>query len=90
MKTLLVAALLLAQNANTTVSLDAADKHIVKTNYHADKALTLSGRDAGGWSLYAGAAIDASRIDLRMSNVRGSVRFRADSSRVKAILSRHR
>jgi hypothetical protein len=70
------------------ISLDAADKHIVRTAYHDDTAVVLSGPEAGGWSLTAGAAIDARRIDLRMRNVRGTARFRADTRRVAAVFPR--
>ena len=90
MGTIVLAVMLLAATADTTVTLDAAEKHIVKTSYHDDQAVTLSGRDAGGWRLDAGAAIDAQRIDLRMRDVRGTVRFRADPSRVENLLKRHR
>src|SRR5579884_822873 len=64
-----------------TINLDATEKHITRENFHDDASVTLSGNADGGWHLYAGAAIDAKRIDLRMRNVRGVVRFRADWSR---------
>jgi hypothetical protein len=77
---------LLAQNRREeNIVLDAAEKHIVRENYHNDEAVTLSG---DRWRLYAGASIDAQRVDLRMRNVRGVVRFRADWSRVANILDR--
>ena len=72
----------------TNINVDAAEKHIVLTQYHNDQAVTLSGQAAGGWRLYAGAAIDAQRIDLTMRNVRAQARFHADWSRVTAILDR--
>lgn len=70
------------------IRLDAAEKRIVREQYHGDEAVTLTGEQAGGWHLYAGAAIDAKRIDLRMRNVRGVVRFRADWSRLTTLLQR--
>lgn len=96
MKTPIVvlAVVLLSASANaqtskdTNVVLDAAEKHIVRTQFHDDEAVTLSGNAAGGWRLYAGAAIDAQRIDLRLRNVRGQLRFRADWSRVRDVLDR--
>lgn len=73
-----------------TVVLDAAEKRIVHADYHDDQAVTLSGPEAGGWRLYAGAAIDAKRIDLTMRNVRGEVHYRADWTRIAGILDRSR
>jgi hypothetical protein len=70
----------------SNVVLDAAEKHIVREHYHDDEAVTLVGNAAGGWHLYAGAAVDAQRIDLRMHNVRGQMHFRADWSRISAML----
>jgi hypothetical protein len=72
------------------VVLDAQEKHIVRELYHDDEAILLQGNEAGGWRLSAGAAIDARRIDLRMRNIRGEVRFRADWSRLDALLRRQR
>jgi hypothetical protein len=97
MRSAIAALLLLAGSAayaqdrtDETITLDAAQKHIVQSAYHDDKAVTFSGRAAGGWHLYAGAAIDAQRIDLTMRNVRGVVRFHADWSRVRSILDQAR
>lgn len=83
---LLIAA---AAAAEERIVLDAAEKHIVREAYHASRAVTLQGRDVR-WSIYAGAAIDARRIDLKLDRVRGEVRYRADSSRLDALLQRHR
>ena len=71
-----------------TTRLDAAEKHIVQSPYHASEAVTVGGKQAGGWHVYAGAAIDARQIDLRMRNVRGQVRYRADVSRLQNALAR--
>ena len=90
---LLIALIVLAASAapqthkEETVTLDAAEKHITRDNFHDDEAVTLRGN---GWRLYAGAAIDAQRIDLKMRNVRGMVRFRADWSRIANVLERSR
>ena len=72
------------------IVLDAQEKRIVRELYHDDEAILLQGREAGGWHLSAGAAIDAQRIDLTLRNVRGEVRFRADWSRLDALLRRQR
>ena len=79
-----------AQPKDERVVLDAAEKRIVRGAYHDDEAVVVQGREAGGWRLYAGAAIDARHIDLTMRNVRGEVRFRADTSRLEALLRRNR
>lgn len=81
-----------AQETNPVqeINLDAQEKRIVETAYHDDKAVILTGPEAGGWSLSAGAAIDARRIDLRMHNVRGLARFRADTSRLRGVFDRSR
>ena len=85
--TLLAAVTVSGQTATEeTITLDADEKRIVRERYHASEAVTLSGRAGGGWRLYAGAAIDAERIDLTMRNVRGLVRFRADWSRAREVL----
>ena len=73
-----------------TTTLDAAEKHIVQSPYHASEAVTLGGKGAGGWHVYAGAAIDARQIDLRMRNVRGQVRYRADATQLQNALRRWR
>ena len=73
---------------DTNIVLDAAEKHIVKTQFHNDEAVALSGNAAGGWHLYAGAAVDAQRIDLTMRNIKGAVHFRADWGRVRNVLDR--
>ena len=90
-----VAAMLFAATAangqtatEETVTLDSEEKRIVRAQYHASEAVSLGGRAAGGWRLYAGAAIDAEHIDLTMRNVRGVVRFRADWHRVHEVLAR--
>ena len=88
----IVLAAVLSTGATTTTNnnyvLDAAEKHIVRAQFHEDEAVALSGNAAGGWHLYAGAAIDAQRIDLTMHDIKGSVRFRADWSRVRSVLDR--
>lgn len=84
---ILFAVLLLAATEKN-VTLDAADKHIVQSPYHAEEAVTLAGNAVGGWHVYAGAAIDAGRIDLRMRNVRGQIRLRTDSTRLQQTLNR--
>ncbi len=90
---LMIATTAAAQTTTTTaketnVVLDAADKHIVRDQFHDDEAVTLGGDAAGGWRLYAGAAIDARQIDLRMHDVKGELHFRADWTRLKAALAR--
>lgn len=70
------------------VTLNAADKHIVRDAYHDEEAITATGSDAGGWHLYAGAAIDARHIDLRMTNVHGVIRFRSDVRRLADLINR--
>ena len=85
MLALLLAAVVTA-TADQSIVLDDSEKHIVRTAFHEDEAVALSGNAAGGWHLYAGAAIDAQRIDLTMRNVKGTVRFRADSTRARSIL----
>lgn len=72
------------------VTLDAPEKRIVRESYHDARAVTLGGREGGGWSVYAGAAIDARRIDLTLRNVRGEVTYRADASKLEAILRRRK
>ena len=69
------------------VDLTAPEKRIVESSYHDSEAVVLSGSAGGGWHLYAGAAIDAERIDLKMTNIRGVVRFRADWGRISNILA---
>jgi hypothetical protein len=86
----LVASAAAAQPRDERIVLDAAEKHIVRDAYHDDQAVVLQGAEAGGWRLYAGAAVDARRIDLTLRNVRGEVRFRADTSRLEALLRRDR
>lgn len=88
MRVLLALLLFAATEKNVTLTLDAAEKHIVKSPYHADQAVALSGPAVGGWHVYAGAAIDAGTIDLRLRNVHGQVRFRADSTRLQQTLNR--
>lgn len=79
-----------AQNRDERTVLDAAEKRVVREQYHEDHAITLRGSEAGGWQLSAGAAIDARNINLTLRNVRGEVRFRANSGRLEALLRRQR
>lgn len=85
---LLLAAPMFAQQQTDTHNIDIAQKRITETNYHNSEMVELAGPQAGGWHLQAGTAIHAQRIDLSLRNVRGTIRFRADSSRLDGLKNR--
>lgn len=70
------------------VVFDDATKRIVETEYRAARAVSARGSEAGDWQLYAGAAIEARRIELTLRQINGIVRFRADWSALSAVLDR--
>src|SRR5687768_11348783 len=66
----------------------SGDKRIVETSYRASTAVSARGGEAGGWKLYAGAAVEADRINLTLQGVKGIVRFRADTNALTDVLER--
>ena len=62
--------------------LDIAEKRITETDFHASTALR-AGTAESGIQVRAGASATARAIDLVLRNVRGTVRFRADTSRLQ-------
>ena len=85
---LLLAAPLLGQQQIDTHNFDIAQKRITETDYHNSETVDLAGPQAGGWHLEAGTAIHAQKIDVSLRNVRGTIRFRADLSRLTALKDR--
>lgn len=92
MRSLLVLALLAAFSANAEerTVLDAPEKHVAAAQYRAARSVVAGGRAGGGWQLTAGAAIEATAIDVTLRNVRGSVTLRADPSRLEPLVRRER
>jgi hypothetical protein len=72
-----------------TTVLDIDHRRIERERYHNSVDVHLAADD-GRWHLRAGAAIDAARVTIDLHNVRGRVEFRADTSRLQALLERHR
>ncbi len=74
-----VAAVILLAAAPETIRLDFAEKRISERDFHAAKALRVGSGEAG-IDVQAGASISARAIELVLRNVRGTVRFHADTS----------
>ena len=85
---LLLAAPLFGQQQTDTHNFDIAQKRITETNYHNAETVELAGPQAGGWRLEAGTAIHAQNINVTLRNVHGTIRFRADLSRLTALRDR--
>lgn len=68
--------------APQTYDLDIAEKRITKNDFHASTALQAGTADSGV-QVRAGASASARVIDLVLRNVRGTVHFRADTSRLQ-------
>jgi hypothetical protein len=78
----LAAPALVAAMSTETFDLDIAEKRVSERDFHA--ALDLDARPGeGGIHVQAGAAISARAIELVLRNVRGTVHFRADLSRLQ-------
>jgi hypothetical protein len=72
--------------AAETFDLDISEKRIHEPDFHAETALLVDPGD-GGIRVQVGAGVSARAIDLLLRNVHGSVRFRADTSRLGAVRS---
>lgn len=66
-----------------TYDLDIAEKRIHRPALEAGSALRVESDD-NGVRINVGAAIRAGGVDIRLRNVRGTVRFRADTRRLQA------
>jgi hypothetical protein len=74
--------ILLAAVTPETFNLDIAEKRITENGFHASKALEVWPGE-GGIHIQAGASISARTIELVLRNVRGTVHFHADTSRLQ-------
>ncbi len=75
--------------ATETFALDIAEKRIHREGFDASTALRVES-DGGGVALRVGASVSASAIDVVLRNVRGTVRFHADTRRLHALAQRAR
>jgi hypothetical protein len=78
----LAVAVLMAAIVPETINLDIAEKRITENGFHASKAVELRPGE-GGIHIQAGASISARAIELVLRNVRGTVHYRADTSRLQ-------
>ena len=69
-----------------TYDLDIAEKRIHQPDFQAGSNLRIDPGD-GGIHIQIGAGVSARSIDVVLRNVHGTVRFRADRSRLDALRS---
>jgi hypothetical protein len=69
-----------------TYDLDISEKRIHESNFEAGSNVRLDPGD-GGIHIQVGAGVSARSIDIVLRNVHGTVRFRADTSRLDAARS---
>ena len=72
--------------ASETFELDIAERRIHRPDLHAGSSLRIE-PGQGGIRIQIGAGLSARAIDVLLRNVHGTVRFRADTSRLDAALS---
>ena len=71
-----------------TYDLDIPEKRITESAFHASTALE-AGAAQSGIQVRAGASASARVIDLVLRNVRGTVHFRVDASRLQCTRTPH-
>jgi hypothetical protein len=69
-----------------TYVLDIAEKRIHRSGFQAGSNVVIDQGD-GGIRIRVGAGVSARSIDIVLRNVHGTVRFRADTSRLDAARS---
>lgn len=77
-------------SADETFELNIAERHIVEQNFSASTSVETGEESARGLRLRVGVGIGAEEIDVRLRNVRGSVRFRATLEPVLRLLDARR
>jgi hypothetical protein len=71
--------------------LNIAERRITEEHFEASTAVEIrTGQGEEGLAVLVGALVGARRIDLRLRNVQGRVRFIASLERVQEVLDSHR
>ena len=71
-----------------TYDLDISEKRIHRPGFQAGSNVVIDPGD-GGIHIRVGAGVSARAIDIILRNVQGTVRFKADTSRLDAVRSSH-
>jgi hypothetical protein len=78
-------------SAREEFDLNIADRRITEENFEASTAVEIrTGQGEEGLAVRVGALVGARRIDVRLRNVRGRVRFIASLERVQQVIDSHR
>jgi hypothetical protein len=80
-----------ATSAREEFELNIADRRITEEDFAASTAVEIrTGQGGEGLAVRVGALVGARRIDVRLRNVQGRVRFIASLERVQQVVDSHR
>jgi hypothetical protein len=78
-------------SAREEFDLNIADRRITEEDFEASTAVEIrTGQGEEGLAVRVGALVGARRIDVRLRNVQGRVRFIASLERVQQVIDSHR
>jgi hypothetical protein len=77
-------------SADEDIRLDITERHITEENFEASTALAIQSADPDGLAVQIGALVRALRIDVRLRDVQGRVRFVGSLDRIQRVLESHR
>ena len=89
---LMPAPLLAQPTANEDFELNIVDRRITEESFEASLAveIRLGPSEEQGLTVHVGTGVEAQRIDVRLRNVRGRVRFVASLEEVQEVIDSHR